>query len=119
MAIGTALGWGNLETITLAIVLAFLSGYAMTMLPLLRASMKPAAAARLALVADSASIAVMEVVDNLIMLIVPGAMDAPIDSILFWGSLAVALALAAVAAFPVNRWLFARGMGHAVVHSHH
>ena len=119
MVIGTALGWSNLETIALAVVLAFISGYAMTMLPLLRAGMKPAQAAKLALAADTASIAVMEVVDNLVMLIVPGAMDAPLDSFLFWGSLTVALAIAAVAAFPVNRWLIARGMGHAVVHSHH
>lgn len=119
MVIGTALGWSNLETIALAVVLAFISGYAMTMLPLLRAGMKPVAAMKLALAADTASIAVMEVVDNVIMLIVPGAMDAPLDSVLFWGSLAAALAIAAVAAFPVNRWLIARGMGHAVVHSHH
>jgi hypothetical protein len=119
MVIGTALGWSNLETIVLAVVLAFISGYAMTMLPLLRAGMKPAQAAKLALAADTASIAVMEVVDNLVMLIVPGAMDAPLDSFLFWGSLTVALVIAAVAAFPVNRWLIARGMGHAVVHSHH
>lgn len=119
MVIGTALGWGNLETIALAVFLAFISGYAMTMLPLLRTGMKPAAATRLALAADTASIAVMEVVDNLIMLVVPGAMDAPLDSVLFWGSLTIALAVAAVAAFPVNRWLIARGMGHAVVHTHH
>jgi Domain of unknown function (DUF4396) len=119
IVIGTVLGWSNFETIALAVVLAFISGYAMTILPLLHARIKPAAAMKLALAADSASIAVMEVVDNLVMLIVPGAMDAPLDSVLFWGSLAVALAIAAVAAFPVNRWLIARGMGHAVVHSHH
>lgn len=119
MVIGTALGWSNLETIALAIFLAFIFGYAMTMLPLLRTGMKPAAAMRLALAADTASIAVMEVVDNFIMLVVPGAMDAPLDSVLFWASLSVALAIAAVAAFPVNRWMIARGMGHAAVHAHH
>jgi hypothetical protein len=76
-------------------------------------------AARLALAADTASITVMEIVDNAIMLVIPGAMNAGLGSLLFWGSLAVALALAAVAAFPVNRWLIARGKGHAVVHAHH
>jgi hypothetical protein len=119
MVIGTALGLSNLETIALAILLAFMSGYAMTVLPLLRAGMKPAQAARLALAADTASIAVMEIVDNLVMLVVPGAMDAQLDSFLFWGSMTVALAIAAIAAFPLNRWLIARGMGHAVAHGHH
>jgi len=118
MIIGTALGWGNAETIALAVVLAFFFGYALTLLPLLKA-MSVGAAAKLALAADTASITVMEIVDNAIMLVIPGAMDAPLDSLLFWGSLAVALAIAAVAAFPVNRWLIARGRGHAVVHAHH
>jgi hypothetical protein len=119
MVIGTALGWSNLETIALAVVLAFISGYLMTMIPLLRAGLPLRTAAKLALVADSASIAVMEIVDNLVMLVIPGAMDAPLDSMLFWGSMTVALAVAAVAAFPLNRWLIARGMGHAAVHAHH
>jgi len=119
MVIGTALGWGNLETIALAVALAFLFGYSLTMLPLLRSGMRVREASRLALLADTASIAVMELVDNAIMLAIPGAMDAPLSSPLFWGSLAVALAIAAVAAFPVNRWLIARGKGHAVVHAHH
>jgi hypothetical protein len=118
MIVGTALGWSNAETIALAVVLAFLFGYALTLLPLLKA-MSFGAAAKLALAADTASITVMEIVDNAIMLVIPGAMDAPLDSLLFWGSLAVALAIAAVAAFPVNRWLIARGRGHAVVHAHH
>ena len=118
MVIGTALGWGNAATIALAVALAFLFGYALTLLPLLKA-MGLAAAARLALAADTASITVMEIVDNAIMLVIPGAMEAPLDSLLFWGSLAFALAVAAVAAFPVNRWLIARGRGHAVVHAHH
>jgi len=119
MVIGTALGWGNLETIALAVALAFLFGYALTIRPLLASGMAFRQAARLALAADTASITVMEIVDNAIMLVVPGAMDAGLDSVLFWGSLAFALAVAAVAAFPVNRWLIARGRGHAVVHARH
>ena len=119
MVIGTALGWGNLETIALAVVLAFLFGYAFTMRPLLASGMPLLQAMRLALAADTASIAIMEVVDNAIMLLIPGAMDAPLSSLLFWGSLAAALAIAALAAYPVNRWLIARGRGHAVVHSRH
>jgi hypothetical protein len=119
MVIGTALGWGNFETIALAVVLAFFFGYALTIRPLLRDGMGLRHAAHLALAADTASITVMEIVDNLIMVAIPGAMDAPLDSLLFWGSLAIALAVAAVAAFPVNRWLIARGRGHAVVHAHH
>lgn len=118
MMIGTALGWGNAATIVLAVVLAFLFGYALTMRSLWKA-MAFGAAARLALAADTASITVMEVVDNAIMLVIPGAMDAGLSSPLFWGSLAFSLAVAAVAAFPVNRWLIARGRGHAVVHAHH
>ena len=119
MVIGTALGWGNLETIALAVVLAFFFGYALTMRPLLGSGLALAAAARLALAADTASISIMELVDNAIMLVIPGAMDAPLHSLHFWGSLAVSLALAGVAAFPVNRWLISRGKGHAVVHAHH
>ena len=119
MVIGTALALSNGATIALAVVLAFAFGYAFTMTPLLRAGMSLRQAARLALAADTVSIAIMEVVDNLIMLAVPGAMDAHLSSPLFWGALAVALAIAAVAAYPVNRWLIARGAGHAVVHAHH
>ena len=118
MVIGTALGWGNGATIALAVALAFLFGYALTLLPLLRA-MAVGPALKLALAADTASITVMEIVDNAIMLLIPGAMDASLASVLFWGSLGVSLAIAAVAAFPVNRWLIARGKGHAVVHAHH
>ncbi len=119
MVIGTALGWGNLETIALAVVLAFFFGYMLTMRPLLVSGMRLRHAAKLALAADTASITVMEIVDNAIMLAIPGAMGATLDSLLFWGSLAIALAVAAIAAFPVNRWLIARGRGHAVVHAHH
>ena len=118
MVIGTALGWGNGATIALAVLLAFLFGYALTLRPLL-GSMSFAAAARLALAADTASITVMEIIDNFIMVVIPGAMDAGLDSVLFWASLAFSLAVAALAAFPVNRWLIARGKGHAVVHAHH
>jgi Domain of unknown function (DUF4396) len=119
MIIGTALGWGDLATIVLAILLAFLFGYSLTMLPLLRAGIALGAAVPLALASDTISIAVMEIVDNAIMLLIPGAMDAGLTNLLFWGSLAVALVIAGAVAFPVNRWLIARGKGHAVVHAHH
>jgi len=119
MVIGTALGWSNLETMFLAVALAFLSGYALTMLPLLRNGYRFPSAARLALAADTASITVMEIVDNLLMLAIPGAMDAPLDSALFWSALALSLAVAGVAAYPINRWLIARGRGHALAHGHH
>jgi hypothetical protein len=119
MFIGTAIGLSNGATIGLAVLLAFAFGYAFTMLPLLRSGMHLRQAARLALLADTASIAVMELVDNLVMLAVPGAMDAPVSSPLFWGALTFALAVAAIAAFPLNRWLIARGKGHAAVHAHH
>ena len=119
VAIGTALGWGNLETILLAVALAFLFGYSLTMVPLLRAGLAFATAVPLALASDTLSIAVMELVDNGVLLVVPGAMEAGLDEPLFWGSLALALAVAFAAAFPVNRWLIARGKGHAVVHAHH
>ncbi len=119
MVIGTALGWGNLATIALAVVLAFFFGYSLTMLPLLRSGLALATVLPLAFASDTLSITIMEIVDNLIMLVIPGAMDAGLLSFLFWGSLAVALAVAFVAAFPVNRWLIARGKGHAVVHEYH
>jgi hypothetical protein len=119
MIVGTALGWSDLATIVLAIVLAFLFGYSLTMLPLLRSGVALAAAIPIALAADTISIAIMEIVDNAILLLIPGAMEAGLDSLLFWSSLAFALLVAGVAAYPVNRWLIARGRGHAVVHAHH
>ena len=119
MVIGTALGWGNAATIALAVVLAFAFGYALTMRPLLKTGMPLRRVAGLALASDTASITVMEIVDNAIMLAIPGAMEAPLDSVVFWVSLALALVIAGIAAFPVNRWLIARGRGHAVVHAHH
>jgi hypothetical protein len=117
--IGTALGWGNFETIVLAIALAFFFGYAFTSWPLLRSGLALAAVVPIALAADTLSITVMEIVDNAILLVIPGAMEAGLGDFLFWASLAFALAVAWVAAFPVNRWLIARGRGHAVVHAHH
>jgi Domain of unknown function (DUF4396) len=119
MVIGTALGWGDWPTIALAVVLAFFFGYSLTMLPLLRSGLALAAAVPLALASDTFSIAVMEIVDNAVMLLVPGAMEAGLANFLFWGSLAFAFAVAFVAAFPLNRWLIARGRGHAVVHAYH
>jgi hypothetical protein len=119
VAIGTALGWRNLPTIVLAIVLAFFFGYALTSWPLLRSGLALAAVVPIALAADTLSITVMEIVDNAILLVIPGAMEAGLADLLFWASLAFALAVAWVAAFPVNRWLIARGRGHAVVHAHH
>jgi hypothetical protein len=119
MVIGTALGWGNAATIVLAVLLAFLFGYALTMIPLLRSGLALGAAMGLAFASDTVSITIMEIVDNAIMLIIPGAMEAGLDSLLFWGSLVVALVIAGIAAFPVNRWLISRGRGHAVVHGYH
>jgi len=116
MAIGTALGFSDLGTIVLAIGLAFAFGYSLTSLPLLRSGMALAAVVPIALSVDTFSIATMEVVDNGIMLAVPGAMEAGVGDVLFWGSLGVALGIAALAAFPVNRWLIQRGKGHAVMH---
>ena len=119
MVIGTALGWGNLGTIVLAIVLAFFFGYSLTMLPVLRAGVGLGAAVGVALAADTLSITVMEIVDNLFMVLIPGAMDAGLTSWLFWGSLAASLAVAFVLTVPVNRALISRGKGHAVVHQYH
>ena len=119
LVIGTALGWATVPTIVLAVGLAFLFGYAFTLWPLVRSGTALRTAIGLALVADTLSITVMEIVDNGILLLIPGAMDAHLDSPLFWGSLAVALAIAWVVTFPVNRWLISRGRGHAVVHGAH
>ena len=117
--IGTAFGLGDLETIVIAVALAFLFGYSLTMLPLLRGGVALAAAIPVALAADTISITIMEIVDNAIVLLIPGAMEASLADALFWGSLAVSLLIAGVAAYPVNRYLIARGRGHAVVHEHH
>ena len=117
--IGTALGWGNLATIVLAIVLAFFFGYLLTSLPLLRSGLSPREVVPIALAADTISIAIMEIVDNAVILAYPGAMDAGLGDALFWWSLALALGVAWLFAFPANRWLIARGRGHAVAHQHH
>ena len=119
MAIGTALGFSDLGTIALAVGLAFLFGYTLTSLPLLRAGLALSAVIPIALASDTISIAVMEVVDNAIMLSVPGAMDAGLASPLFWVSLDFALLVAFVLTVPVNRWMISRGKGHAVVHHYH
>ena len=119
MVIGTWLGWSNAPTVVLSIVLAFFFGYALTIRPLLKARLGLRRAAALAFASDTASIAVMEIIDNLLMLVIPGAMSASLVSFTFWGSLALSLVVAGLAAFPLNRWLIARGSGHAVVHAFH
>jgi Domain of unknown function (DUF4396) len=116
MAIGTAFGFSNFATVALAVALAFLFGYGLTSLPLLRAGLAISAVIPIALASDTLSIATMEVVDNAIVVAIPGAMEAGLGSLLFWGSLAFALVLAGMVAAPVNRWLIARGKGHAAVH---
>lgn len=119
LVIGTALGWGTVPTIALAVGLAYVFGYAFTLRPLLRSRLTLGAALGIAFAADTLSITVMEIVDNAVILLIPGAMEAGLGSLLFWGSLAFALAVAWVTAFPVNRALIARGRGHAVAHAHH
>ena len=117
--IGTWRDWGNLATTALAIVLAYLFGYSFTLTTLLGSGIALGTALGLAFAADTLSITVMEIVDNAVMFVVPGAVDAGLGDALFWGSLALSLVVAWVAAFPANRWLIARGRGHAVIHEHH
>ena len=119
VVIGTALGWSDAATIALAIALAFFFGYSFTSWPLLRSGMAFGAVIPIALASDTVSIAVMEFVDNAVLLLIPGAMEAGLGDIGFWASLAFALLVAGAVAYPVNRWLLARGKGHAVVHQHH
>jgi hypothetical protein len=119
MVLGTTLSLPNANTIVLSVILAFAFGYLLTMLPLLRSGVTPPQALGLALASDTISIVIMEIVDNALMLLIPGAMDATLDQLRFWGSLALSLLVAGIAAFPVVRWLIARGRGHAVVHRHH
>jgi hypothetical protein len=118
MVIGTAAGWANTPTVALSVVLAFLFGYALTMLLVLRVGLPLRRAVRIALAADTLSIAVMELVDNTVMVAVPGAMDAGLANGLFWAALAFSLAVAFVVALPVNYWMLGRGKGHAVVPGH-
>jgi Domain of unknown function (DUF4396) len=119
MIIGSALGWSNGATVALSIALAFLFGYSLTSLPLLRSGIALAAVIPIALATDTVSIAIMEVVDNAIMVAIPGAMEAGLDNLGFYAALTAALIIAGAAALPVNRWLIARGKGHAVVHRYH
>jgi len=119
MVLATWWGWGDAASIALAVVLAFFFGYLLTMLPVLRSGMAFRSAVGIALTADTLSILVMEIVDNAVLLAVPGALEAGLADVLFWGALAFALLVAFVVTVPVNRWLIARGKGHAVVHQHH
>jgi hypothetical protein len=119
MVIGTSIGLSDWQTVGLAVALAFFFGYALTMRGVLRAGVPFRRAVRIALAADTLSILVMEIVDNAVMLTVPGAMEAGIASLLFWGALAFALAVAFVVTLPINRWMIGRGKGHAVVHALH
>ncbi|MGW7101513.1 DUF4396 domain-containing protein [Streptomyces sp. NPDC054838] len=119
MIIGTALGWGNLATMIAAIVLAFFFGYALTLRGILGAGVEIRTAVRVALAADTLSIAVMELIDNGVIALWPGAMDAHLSEALFWTALALSLALAFVVTTPVNKWMIGRGKGHAVVHQYH
>jgi hypothetical protein len=119
LVLATWWGWSDAPSIALAVVLAFLFGYLLTVWPVLRSGLSFRSAVKIALAADTLSILTMEIVDNAIILAIPGAMDAGLASPLFWGSLAVALAIAFVVTVPVNRALIARGKGHAVAHAHH
>jgi hypothetical protein len=119
MIIGTALDWSNLATVAISVALAFAFGYTLTSLPLLRAGMTVRQVIPLALASDTISIGIMEIVDNSIILLIPGAIDATLGDIGFWAALALSLVLAGMAAYPANRWLLARGKGHAVVHAYH
>lgn len=119
MVIGTAFGWGNVPTMILAIVLAFFFGYALTLRGILKAGVDFRTAFRVALAADTLSIAVMELIDNGVIVLWPNAMDAHLADGLFWGALAASLAIAFVVTTPVNKWMIGRGKGHAVVHQYH
>jgi hypothetical protein len=119
MVLATTWGWGDAASIALAVVLAFFFGYLLSMIPLLRAGTELKAALRIAVIADTLSIATMELVDNAILLVWPGAMDAGLRDLLFWASLATSLAVAWGPTFVVNRALIARGKGHALAHGAH
>ncbi|WP_370412048.1 DUF4396 domain-containing protein [Streptomyces fradiae] len=119
MIIGTALGWGNVPTMVLAIALAFFFGYALTLRGILKAGVDFKTAFKVALAADTLSIAVMEIIDNGVIALWPGAMDAHLSDALFWIVLAISLGVAFVLTTPVNKWMIGRGKGHAVVHQYH
>jgi hypothetical protein len=119
MILATWWGWGNAASIALAVALAFLFGYSLTLGPVLRAGVPFRRALPVAFASDTASISLMEIVDNAFILLVPGAIDAELSDALFWWSLGVSLIIAFAFALPLNRWLIARGKGHAVVHAYH
>jgi len=119
MAIATALGWATLGSVALAVGLAFLFGYTLTALPLLRAGLTFTAAVPIILATDTVSIAIMEAIDNLVVVLVPGAMDAGLANPLLWGSIALGFAVAFPFAWWANRYMLARGKGHALVHQYH
>jgi hypothetical protein len=119
MVIGTGLGLHNVPTVVLSVVLAFVFGYALTMRGVLKSGMDLRQAVKIALAADTVSILVMEIVDNTVVVAIPGAMNAGLGNLLFWGALALSLAVAFVVTVPVNKWMIGRGRGHAVVHAHH
>jgi hypothetical protein len=119
MAIATALGWGNVAQIALAVGLAYLFGFGLTALPLVRAGLPAKTVVSTALAADTVSITIMEAIDNLVVILIPSALDAGLGDALFWGSIAAGFAIAYPFAFLANRSLIARGKGHAVVHEHH
>ncbi|MBI3494670.1 DUF4396 domain-containing protein [Candidatus Saccharibacteria bacterium] len=123
MVIGTGFNWSNFATVVLSILLAFVFGYSLSIWPILRAGVPGKKAVKVTLAADTLSITSMEIVDNLIIILIPGALYAGLSSGLFWGSLAISLVIAFIVTVPVNRWLIVRGKGHALVHhlhhSHH
>ncbi|MCX4417533.1 DUF4396 domain-containing protein [Streptomyces sp. NPDC053741] len=119
MVVGTALMWGNVATMVLAIALAFVFGYSFTLFAVRRAGLDLRTAIKVALAADTVSIAVMELIDNGIIALVPGAMDAQLSDGLFWSALLGSLAVAFLVTTPVNKWMIGRGRGHAVVHAYH
>ena len=119
MVVGTYLGLSNMTTVAISVILAFVFGYLLTLKPLVKNGMALPTALGLAFASDTLSIATMEVIDNAVMLVIPGAMDAGLGTVLFWGSLVISLMLAFFAAVPVNRWLLSKGRGHALVHQYH
>ena len=119
MALATAFGWGNLAQIVLAVVLAYFFGFGLTAIPLVRAGLPAGVIVSTALAADTVSITIMEAIDNLTVILIPDAMDAGLGDVLFYGSIAAGFAIAYPFAFLANRYMIARGKGHAVVHEHH
>lgn len=119
LMVGTALGLSNLATIALAVALAFLFGYSLSTLPLLKAGLALGTALSVVLAADTLSILTMEIVDNIVMALIPGAMNAGLVNVVFWVGMSISLAAAFIAAYPVNRYLLQQGKGHALTHEYH